>query len=124
MAYEFPETQPVFLAENKSLCKLVDAAILVLARVHIESLNPLKEKWVPEGLREAMRDQDHPFWNKHGQAIFEDINTFLQPHIEDTYYFSTHPDIPELVGIFKRGDENNIKHRARATASTYLDIKL
>ncbi|AJD82965.1 hypothetical protein PJWF_00072 [Achromobacter phage JWF] len=124
MAYELPEQRPVYIAENKSLCKLVDAAILVLSRVDIEQINRLKEEWIPKGLREALHDENHPFWCAHGQAIFEDINERLKPFVPENCYFSTHPEIPELVGIFQRGDENNIKHRARASASMYMDIKL
>lgn len=117
MAYELPEDRPVFLAEGKSLFALVDAAILVLARVDIEQINDLKDKWIPLGLQEAMREASHPFWVQYGQMIFEDIAARIAPHLPESYYFATHPEIPELVGIFKRGEEDNIKHRARRIAA-------
>ncbi|WKV22074.1 hypothetical protein Phage2-1_00074 [Achromobacter phage 2-1] len=120
MAYELASERPVYLAENKSICKMVDAAILVLARVDIESINTLKDRWVKEGLPRALRDESHPFWSAHGQEIFEHISDMIKHHLPDGVYFGTHPEIPEVVGVLAVGDENNIKHAARNTAAEIL----
>jgi len=120
MAYELASDRPVYLAESKSMCKLVDAAILVLARVHIESINTLKEEWIPLGLRAALRDESHPFWSMQGQAIFARIGELVAPHLPEGVTFGTHPEIPELIGVFCEGDENNIKHAIRDMALNIL----
>lgn len=124
MAMELPDSRPVYVAEGKSMCKIVDAAIVVLSKVHIDSINTLKDKWLSRGLRQALRDQNHPFWDAHGQDIFKDIGLLLQPHLPEGVYFGTHPEIPELVGLFMTGDENNIKHRYRDAALSYLGLPL
>lgn len=91
-----------YRADSGRLRDIVDMGLHVLLKVDINAWVDLKDKYLEYGLREAIRDHSHLFWQSKGVEMWNEIQQLVNARIHDAYWFGQHHEDPEVVGIFEK----------------------
>jgi hypothetical protein len=81
-----------YQADSSHPRDIVDVALSVLLKVDINAFVDLKEKYLPHGLKQAIRQSNHVFWQDTGLRMWEEIRTIINSRIESAYYFGQHEE--------------------------------
>ncbi|RQT19410.1 hypothetical protein DF044_01745 [Burkholderia contaminans] len=95
----------VYRAESGKMRDVVDVALVVLLKVDINAFVDLKEKYLPHGLKQAIRMHDHPFWQDEGLRMWEEIKALVNARLDPGYWFGQSIETPAVVGIFRTESE-------------------
>jgi hypothetical protein len=90
----------VYQAESGAMRDVVDVGLGVLLKVDIDAFVELKEKYLPHGLKQAIRDNHHMFWNDEGLKMWEEMKTIINARLDPGHWFGQAIDDPSIVGIF------------------------
>ena len=94
-----------YRAESGKMRDVVDVALVVLLKLDINAFVDLKEKYLPHGLKQAIRMQDHPFWQNEGLEMWEEIKALVNARLDLGYWFGQSMESPAVVGIFRTESE-------------------
>lgn len=92
----------VFEADSAHPRDVVDAGLQVLIRVDLDAFVALKDKYLEFGLKRAIRDPSHMFWQHEGRDMWEEIKALVNARINEKFVFGQSAEAPEMVGIFER----------------------
>jgi hypothetical protein len=81
---------------------VVDVGLQVLLQVDINAFVDLKDKYLPLGLKKAIRRKDHLFWHNEGLKMWADIEVIINEKIGEEFVFGRDDEDPQVIGIFKR----------------------
>lgn len=91
-----------YQADSNQLRDIVDVGLSILLKVDIDAFVNLKEKYLPHGLKLAIRNNDDPFWKNEGVNMWEEVQQLVSNKLVDGFWFGQHPESPSIVGIFPR----------------------
>jgi hypothetical protein len=90
-----------YRAESGATRDVVDVGLGVLLKVDINAFVELKEKYLPYGLKLAIRDNHHTFWNDEGLKMWEEMKEIINSRLDPGLWFGQWIEDPAVVGIFK-----------------------
>jgi hypothetical protein len=89
-----------YRAESTRMRDIADVGLVVLFETDIHAFVALKDKYLPFGLKPAIRNHDHPFWNHEGLLMWEEIKKLVNDKLVDGFWFGQDAESPYVVGIF------------------------